>query len=223
MGVLLMLMTIAGSILAGILLVASFIAKKGWLAKFTLGGVAIWLILYAVMLLGFSAASKDRVLGLNQPKEFCGFYLDCHMHAEVTSVRTAKQIGDRAAANGTFYIVGIRVFSDAKNPNITLRLLEPRALIEVNDTTAISRDLEAEALLPTADVNLGGDIKGRQTIDKEIVFDVPPTLSDPRLQIAEGYGIDSAIEAVLIDDEDSIRHARTYFALVPQGNTAGVK
>lgn len=222
MGVLLMLMTIGGLVVAALLLVASLVTKKVWLAKFTLGGVAIWLVFYAVMLLGYSAASKDRVLGLNQPKEFCGFYLDCHMHAQVTSVRTARQIGDRTA-NGTFYIIGLRVFSDAKNPNIAFRLIEPRALIEVDDTTAISRDLAAEALLPSAAVDLGGEIKGRQAIDKEIVFDIPPTVADPKLQIAEGYGIDSAIEAVLIDDEDSIRHARTYFDIQEKNRTASVR
>ena len=33
------------------------------------------------------------------------------------------------------------------------------------------------------------------------------------MQIAEGYGIDSALEAILIDDEDSIFHKRNYFKL----------
>src|SRR4051794_40061687 len=104
-----MLVTIGGLLLAGILLVASPITKKAWLAKFTLGCVAIWLVFYALMLLGFSMASKTQVLGVGEPKAFCGFYLDCHLHAEVTSVRTSKSIGDRVA-NGTFYVVGLRVF-----------------------------------------------------------------------------------------------------------------
>jgi len=222
MGVLLMLMTIGGLIAAGVVLVVSVITKKRWLARFTIAGVAVWLVFYAAVLLGYSAVSKDRVLGPGEAKEFCGFYLDCHMHAEVTSVRTAKQIGG-LTADGTFYVVGVRVFSDAKNPNIAFRLIEPRALIEVNDTKAIKRDLAAEALLPTADVDLGGEIKGSQTIDKEIVFDVPVTLADPKLSMAEGYGIDNAIEAVLIDDEDSIRHGRTYFDIQEQNLAAGVK
>jgi hypothetical protein len=174
------------------------------------------------MLIGFSMASKTRVLEVGQAKEFCGFYLDCHMHVEMTGVRTSKSLGDRVA-NGTFYVVGLRVFSDAKNPNIAFRLIEPRALIEVDDYTAINRDLGAEALLPTAAVDLGGEIKGRQTIDKEIVFDVPQDLPDPQLSIAEGYGIDNTLEAVLIGDEDSIRHARTVFDLREQTDTSGVK
>jgi hypothetical protein len=205
-------MTIGGLILSTVLFAIAWLNESAWLKKFVLGGVVIWFAFYAAMLIGFSLASKDRVLGVGEPKEFCGFYLDCHMHAEVTSVRTTNQIGNRTA-KGTFSIVGVRVFSDAKNPNIAFRLIEPRALIEVDDHTAITRDLESEALLPTAAVDLGGEIKGSQTIEKEIVFDVPATLPDPRMQIAEGYGIDSAIEAILIDDEDSIFHARNYFDL----------
>jgi hypothetical protein len=221
MGVLLMLMTIGGLVVAGILLVTSLITRKIWLTRFTLGCVVIWFVFYAVMLLGFSLASKERVLGIGEPKEFCGFYLDCHMHAELTSVRTTDRIGDRTA-NGMFYIVGIRVFSDARNPNISFRLVEPRALIEVNDHTVIKRDLDAEAQLPSAVVDLGGEIKGRQTIDKEIVFDIPRDLHSPELHLAEGYGIDSALEAVLIDDEDSIGHARAFFVLRPDNQNAGV-
>jgi hypothetical protein len=215
-------MTIGGLVAAAIVLIAALFTKKRWLVRFTLAGVAVWLVFYAAILLGYSAVSKDRVLSVGEAKEFCGFYLDCHMHVKLTSVRTTDRIGDRAA-KGTFYVVGLRVFSDAKNPNIPFRLIEPRAMIEVDDTTSIKRDLDAEALLPTAAVDLGGDIKGRETIDKEIVLDVPATLADPKLSIAEGYGIDSAIEAILIDDEDSIRHARTYFDIREQDLASGVK
>lgn len=222
MGVLLMLMTIGGLMVAAILLVTSLITKKAWLTKFTLGGIAIWFVFYAVMLLGFSAASKDRVLGIGEAKEYCGFYLDCHLHSEITSVHTAKAIGDHTA-KGRFYIIGVRVFSNARNPNIAFRLINPNAKVMVTDDSAIDRDLDAEALLPTAAVDLGGDIKGSQTIDKEIVFDIPDDLKNPKLDITEGYGIDNVIEAVLIDDEDSIRHGRTYFSLQPQGETADIQ
>ena len=155
MGVLMMLLTIGGLLAAGVLFAIAWLNESAWLKKFLLGGVAIWFAFYVVMLLGYSAASKDRVLGVGEPKEFCGFYLDCHMHAEVTNVETANQIGNRTA-KGKFYIVGLRVFSDAKNPNIAFRLIEPRAVIEVDDRTAIIRDLDSEALLPTAAVDLGG-------------------------------------------------------------------
>src|SRR5437870_2547686 len=102
MGVLLMLMTIAGFFAAVVLLIVASLTKKGWLAKFTIGGAAVWLAFYAVMLVGFSLASKEKVLAAGEAKEYCGFYLDCHVHTTVTGVRTAKSIGDRTAT-GTFY------------------------------------------------------------------------------------------------------------------------
>ena len=222
MGILLMLMTIGGLAVATPLLLFSLITKKTWLTRFTVAGIAVWFVFYAAMLLGYSAASKDRVLRVGEAKAFCGFYLDCHMHAEVTSVRTTKQIGSETA-QGAFYIVGVRIFSDARNPNIAFRLIDPNAKVFVTDDSMIDRDLAAESQLPSAAVDLGGEIKGRETIDKEIVFDIPADLTDPKLHIAEGYGIDNTIEAVLVDDEDSIRHGRTYFELKEQNLAAGVK
>src|SRR4051794_27769673 len=103
MGVLLLLMTIGGLFVAVIMLVAASLTRKAWLAKFTVGGVAVWLAFYVVMLVGFSLASKEKVLAAGEAKEYCGFYLDCHLHTVVTGVRTAKMIGGRRAS-GTFYI-----------------------------------------------------------------------------------------------------------------------
>jgi hypothetical protein len=224
MGVLLMLMTIAGLVVAVILLIVSVITEKTWLTKFVLGGVAVWFVFYTVMLLGFSLTSEERdvAIGDTDGKAFCGFYLDCHMHAMVTSVRTAKAIGDRRA-DGQFYIVNVKVFSDAKNPAIDLHLIEPKARIVLASGDKIERDTAAEELLPTASIQLDRDITNRETIEKEIVFDVPTYVADLRLLITEGYGIDKTIERVLVGDEDSFLHAQTFFELKEQNQTAGVK
>lgn len=214
MGILLMLVTIGGLITAMIMLVIAAVTKKAWLAKFTIGGVAVWLVFYAVMLLGFSLASSEKTLSVKEPKAFCGFYLDCHMHAVVAGVSPTKRIGDRIA-KGDFYIVAINVFSDAKNPNIAFRLIEPKIVVLDENGVPFPRDLETEALLSTASVDIGQDIRGRQIIQKELVFDLPDNMKSGRLDIREGYGIDHAIEAVLIDDEDSILHKRIYLDISP--------
>lgn len=221
MGVLLMLITIGGLIGASVLLVIAFLGHKAWLARFTLCAVAVWFVFYVVMLVGFSLASSEKVLALNEPKEYCGFYLDCHMHTAVTGVRTAKQIGDRVA-QGEFQIVKVKVFSDAKNPSIAFRLLEPKARIVFPGGEKLERDLDAEKLLPRAGISLGSDIRGRESIEKEIVFDVPASTPDAKLLITEGYGIDKVIERFLIGDEDSLFHAQTFFKLQEQTNTAGL-
>jgi hypothetical protein len=219
MGVLLMLITIGGLFVAMILLISASLSNKAWLAKFTLGGVAVWLVFYAVMLFGISLTSKEKVLAVGEAKQYCGFYLDCHLHTAVTGVRTAKQIGERTA-HGVFYIVGVKVFSDARNPSIAFRLLYPKARIVLPSGENITRDTAAEALLPTASVGLGNHIKGSQTIEKEIVFDIADTAENPKLLITEGYGIDKSIEAILVGDEDSLFHAQTFFAIKEQKDTA---
>ena len=221
MGVLLMLMTIGGLVVAGILFAISLIGKKTWLRNFTLGGVAVWFIFYAVMLFGFSSASTEKTLAINEPKAFCGFYLDCHMHAVVTGVRTTKTIGD-LRANGQYTIVKIKVFSDARNPVIAFRLLDPSIVVKDGSNEFYVRNEIAERLLPTAGVDLGQDIRGRETVEKEIVFDLPADVKDPRLDIREGYRIDQAVEAVLVDDEDSLFHRRNYFKLQEQNDNAGL-
>ncbi|MBX7170745.1 MAG: hypothetical protein K1X72_07285 [Pyrinomonadaceae bacterium] len=221
MGVLLMLMTIGGLIAAAILMTVAIWKKLNWLKKFVIGGVAVWFAFYAIALVGFSLTSQEKVLALNEPKEYCGFYLDCHLHTEITDVRTAKNIGDKTA-NGTFVIAKVKVFSDAKNPAINFRLLEPNAELKDGNGHAYTRNAEAEKLLPTAQIQLNQDIKGRETIEKEIVFDVAEPTKDLKLLITEGYGIDKVIEAVLICDEDSVLHQKTVFKIEPQSQIASI-
>lgn len=221
MGVLLMLMTIGGLIAAAFMLVVSIFAKMPWLRKFTLGAVTLWIVFYSTLLIGFSLFSVDKILAANEPKAFCGFYLDCHMHATVTNVRKAKAIGP-ITAGGIFYIVDVKVFSDARNPDIVLHLITPNAEIIDRSGFRYQRSIAAERHLTTADAELGSEIRAAQPIEKEIVFDVPEGAADLRLLITDGYGIDRYIEGFLIDDEDSFLHKRTYFRLLEQNETAGV-
>jgi hypothetical protein len=207
MGVLLLLMTIGGLILATILLIISFLTKKTWLRNLVFICVPLWFVFYAIALIGTSFTSEPRFLVLNESKEFCGFYLDCHLHATVTDIRKTKTIGTQTAhEKGTFVIVKVKVFSDAKNPNIAFRLNEPEVEIwDIEDT-----------------IQLNQDIKGNQTIEKEFVFLAFPPDDEFRVFITEGYGIDKIIEAFLIGDEDSIFHQPTVFKINTFSQSASV-
>ena len=222
MTVLLMMMTVGGVIAAGVVLVVSLFTRNAWLAKFTLGAVVVWFAFYATMLVTFSEMSQEKTLAVNEPKEFCGFYLDCHLHTEVTGVRTAQKIG-AYEAKGLYYIVDVRVFSDARNPSVALRLLQPKAIVTDENGAVYTRVESAEQALPSAAADLGEEIRSSQTILKEIVFDLPVGAADPRLDISEGYGIDKVLEALIVGDEDSIMHKRTYFKLQEQTAALGVK
>lgn len=215
MGVILMAMTIGGLLIAGVLLIISFAAKKTWLRTFVLGGVTTWFVGYIILLLVGSIFSEEKTLGLNEPKEFCGFYLDCHMHTSVSDVKKTRTIGDKTA-NGEFYIVKVKVFSDAKR--VDLGLLNPKLYVIDDNGKRYARVEAVENPAPPFDqkVPAGG------SFEREVVFDLPADVKNPRLDIAEGIGIDKVIETVLIGDEDSIFHKRNYFKLEEQTQTAGV-
>ena len=209
MGVFLMLMTIGGLIVAATLFGIAWLNESAWLKKFVLGGVAVWFAFYIAMLLGFSLFSTEKTLQIGEAKEFCGFYLDCHMHTAVTGISKTKTIGNKTA-DGEFYIVRVKVFSNAKAA--TLGLLTVDAHVVDASGATYARDTEAESQLPPQP-DFEKKISPVESFEKEIVFDLPANVQNPLLDIREGYGIDHAIEAVLVDDEDSLLHKRNYFSL----------
>jgi hypothetical protein len=217
MGVLLMLMTIGGLIVAGILLVAAWLNESVWLRKFVIGGVAVWFAFYFAMLLGFSFFSTEKTLAIGEAKEYCGFYLDCHLHTAVTNVTRTKTIGN-STSNGEFYIVTVKVFSNARRA--TLGLLTVDAHVVDAEGQPYYRDMQAEEQLPTQP-DFEQKISPSGSFEKQIVFDLPDNVQNPRLDIRDGYGIDHVIEAVLVGDEDSIFHKRNYFALSEPPAVAG--
>jgi hypothetical protein len=214
-----MLLTIGGLIAAAVLMAIAWLNDSSWLRKFVSGAVAIWFAFYTAMLLGFSFASKEQDLGINQPKEFCGFYLDCHMHAAVSGVRKTKTLGSRTAT-GEFYIVSVKVFSDAVRATLGLTTVDAHVVDSAG--REYTRDDKAETQLPRQP-EFEQQIGPEESFTKEIVFDLPAEVQDPRLDISEGFAIDRLIEAFLIGDEDSIFHKRNYFKLVEHNLTASAK
>jgi len=212
MGVFLMLMTIGGLIAAAILLAVAWLNESAWLKKFVIGSVAIWFVFYIAMLFGSSFASTEKTLSIGAAKEYCGFYFDCHMHAAVTNVTRAKTIGNKAAV-GEFYIVTVKVFSNARRA--TLGLLTVDAHIKDAGGNLYTRDMDTESKLPSQPA-FDQKVGPMGSYEKEIVFDLPVEVENPRLDIREGYGIDHVIEAALVDDEDSIFHKRNFFGLTEQ-------
>ena len=206
MGVILLLMTIGGLVAAAILLAVARLTKKTWLKHFVLGGVFTWFFGYAILFFIASFFSQEKTLSLNQPKEFCGFYFDCHLHTAVTDVRKTKNFGGKTA-NGEFYVVTVRVSSDAKSE--PLGLITPN--FEIVDES--KNRYRNDASLENPEINWQQKIPAGGSFEKAVVFDLPTDIKNPRLDVREGNGIDHAIETVLIGDEDSLLHGRNYFKL----------
>ncbi|MEO8294331.1 MAG: hypothetical protein ABI613_02370 [Gemmatimonadota bacterium] len=212
-GVLLLVMLIGG--LTGGEMLARQLPGMGWargravVRRAMLGGVVV----YATLLLTVSLTSQEEMLGQGVPKRFCGFYLDCHLGVAVQGVERATTIGAAHAA-GSFYIVTIRVSSNAKRA--TLMMKDPRVVVLDARGNRFERATTAEAELgkvssppaPFAQPVIAG-----ASFDTRVVFDLPNEVRAPRLLIRDVRGVDVVIESLLTGDEDSMLHKPTTFKL----------
>jgi hypothetical protein len=178
-----------------------------------------WAALYLVVLAGASLTSQETVLGLKERKAFCGFYLDCHVGVSVEDVQRVAHLGEgagRVQADGVFYLVTVRVSSDAVNPSISLSLKNPKATLVDDAGATYGRSLDAERVLAEAKgvpVAFARSVSAGDSYAKTLVFDVPSDVRAPKLLVTQGVALDRLIELFLIGDEDSLFHRKTVFAV----------
>ena len=174
---------------------------------------AAWLGAYATVLIVTSLTSRERTLALGETKRFCGFYLDCHMGVAVERVDTTATIGS-LSAGGTFYVITLRVSSDARRA--ALHLERPSVVIVDAEGFRHERSEEAERQLARGElVDLEQPVEAGHSFTRTVVIDVPHDVRDPRLLVTMGGGVDRTVERALIGDEDAWLHAPTLHALVP--------
>ena len=170
-----------------------------------------WIAAYASLLVVTSLASRERTLAIGETKRFCGFYLDCHMGVAVERVDTVSSIGDMRAG-GTFYVVTLRVSSDARRA--ALRLEEPRITIVDGEGFRYERSAIAEQKLSLEMLDLERPVEAGHSFTRAIVIDVPHGVRHPRLHVTMGGALDRAVERALIGDEEALLHAPTLHSLV---------
>ena len=220
MGAPLLAVTVLGLIAAAILTVISMARGRTRVARSIVLASALWAGAYGTLLIVTSLKSRERTLPLGETKRFCGFYLDCHMGVAVERVDTMSSIGppsDELRAGGTFYVVTLRVSSDARQ--VPLHLEHPRAVIVDSEGFHHERSLEAEQKLASALAELERPVQAGDSFTRAIVIDVPRGVREPRLYVSMGGPLDRALELAVIGDEDALLHARTFHALEP---TSGV-
>lgn len=220
LGMALLGLTVLATLVIGAGFIIALRSKKRDLALVLLTVMGIWLGTYAIVLVTTSLTSIERVLKLNEEKRFCGFYLDCHLAASVTQVSKVKTLGnppDQKTANGEYYIVTLKVSSDARAA--TLNLAEPSATIvdsqgrEYGRAIAVENELEAaQGKSITLDQPVGPN---GAYYTKNLVFDLPAGVLRPSLLVTEGFDLDRFIELFIIGDEDSLLHKHTLISLEP--------
>ncbi len=215
MGILILLATILFAVAAAAVTILLLIFGKVSLIKYVSVVCLVWFAAYALLLIGVSLSSGEHVLSKGQPKRYCGFYLDCHMATAVSHVKRQKEYKGRTA-EGTFVIVGIEVSSNAKRA--ALGLVAPTFTIIVDESKGYKPIKELSTPMDVFEKRIAPD----ERINGEIVFDLPESLKTPRLDIRMSDPIGASVELILIGDEDSLFHKRTYFSLEPERNLAGI-
>jgi hypothetical protein len=169
--------------------------------------------LYLGALLTVSFTSKERTLARGSDLHFCGFYFDCHMAVAVDSVTRTKTLGS-ASASGEFYLVSLRVSSDAIRATLQLGNPEYRMLDSAGRRFPRSPAGEqALATLTGTKAGLVQKVAPGGSYHTAVVFDLPADARSPRLLVSDVGGPDFLLEGLLIGDEDSFFHKPTTLAL----------
>jgi len=203
---------------AGLAFVAALAAGRLRIAKRVFAGAAMYAVVYAGTLLGFSAASKEMVLAAGQTKYFCE--IDCHMAYSVSGVTTAKTLGEGergATAGGQFYVVTLRSWFDEKTissrrgkeaplwPN-------PREVYALDEAgNRYIPSLPGQKAVVSSTVPLTQPLRPGESYETTLVFDLPAGVQHPRLLVADGF----PLSALLVGHENSFGHKKAFFALEP--------
>lgn len=190
-----------------------FFWRRQWLRR-SLTAILVLVIVYGVLLVAFSVFSHERTLALGQEKYFCE--LDCHIAYSVQNVQRVKSIGN-ATADGEFYVVTVRARFDPT----TIAAWRGDAPLTPNPHDVALIDVRGQALRPSpagqqawdathgVSASLLKPLRPGESYETTMVFDVPQDAASPRLLVSsEGFPM-----PVLIGDESSVLHKKTYFAL----------
>jgi hypothetical protein len=210
------LLFLGSSALLLLLLLATLILlvwRRQWL-RYSLRAIVLLVIGYGLALLLFSAFSKERTLSEGEEKYFCE--LDCHIAYSVQHVQRVKAIGT-TAAGGEFYIVTVRSRFDEN----TISPWRGDTPLTPNPHTVALVDAQGQSRQPFPEgqqawegthgtsTSLAKPLRPGESYETTFIFDVPPDVTSPRLLISsEGFPL-----PILIGDESSILHKKTYFAL----------
>ena len=205
--------TVALTVALAIATAVLFFRRRAW-ARYTLLATVVLLAGYAAALGLFSWTSYDRTVKRGDEKFFCG--LDCHIAYSVQNVERVKTIGD-ATTQDEFVVVTLRGHFDERTiapwrGNAPLTPDPPS--LELVDSSGRSFRVSAVGQRAWEQANayshsLSDPLRPGESFETTWVFEVPADARSLRL-FAGWHGFP---EYLLIGDEASPGHRKTYFAL----------
>jgi hypothetical protein len=197
------LAAIAGLILALTSAAIAWFARKPKFARNCLLAVSAGAALYLALLFGFSLASHPHLLTRSQEKYFCE--IDCHLAYSLLDVKTEP------SATTTRYQVTIRTRFD----ETTTSPSRPKdATLTPSPRTVLLLDSAGHQYAPiaTQGAPLLTPLKPSDSYTTKLTFDLPPT-TDPKSLRLLITTTPAWPDHVVIGDENSLLHHKTYFAL----------
>ncbi len=190
----------AGLALSTLAIVVACFVRKLRVAQLLFKITALGAMAYVVLLLTFAWASHDYVLTPGQEKYFCE--IDCHLAYSVVQVKTEP------AGRGQTYTITLRTRFD----ETTISPQRPKdAPLTPNPRRVELIDARGERwpLSTSTGVALTTPLRPGDTYLTELLFQVPAQAHGLRLLLtSNGWP-----ERLLIGDEQSPFHAKTWFAL----------
>jgi hypothetical protein len=190
-----------GSFVAAAAVLIFWFARKPKFVRVAGTAVGIGSVLYFGLLLGFSAGSHDRALALGHEKYFCE--IDCHLAYAVVDVKSEMR-GD-----SKHYVVSLRTRFDETTVSPQRPKDAPLAPspLEVRVIDSSGRAYDPAS---TAGPSLMTPLRPGDSYNTKVEFRIPKDASGLRLLIQT---IPAWPDHVLIGDENSWLHKKTYFAL----------
>ena len=182
-------------------LAAAFIfwfARKPRFARLTALAIGTGAVVYVALLLGFSVGSHETALARGQEKYFCE--IDCHLAYSVADVK-AQPAGHYVITLRTRFDETTTSPSRPKDATVTPSPREVRLMDRVGHEYAPATIAGTPLLTP---------LKPAESYTTQIEFNLPKDAAGLRLLINTNPGWP---DHLVIGDENSWLHRKTYFAL----------
>ena len=190
-----------GLFLAVAAVVIFWLARKRRFARYALRTTGIGIITYFALLFSFSAGSRATALAPGQEKYFCE--IDCHLAYSVVNVAT------KTDGNMNDYVVTMRTRFDEttispQRPKDAPLMPSPREVTMIDGTG------NSYAPVATSGTSLTTPLKPAESYNTQLEFRIPKNASGLRLLLNT---IPQWPDRLVIGDENSLGHKKTYFAL----------
>lgn len=190
-----------GLVLAIAALLIFWLARKRRFARYALVTIGVGAVLYFSLLFAFSAGSRTVALQRGQEKYFCE--IDCHLAYSVVDV-TAKSAGGENQYQVTLRTRFDETTISPQRPQDAPLTPSPREVRLIDNT---GREYSA---VGTAGTSLMTPLKPAESYKTQLEFRVPKDASGLRLLLNT---IPQWPDRLVIGDENSLGHKKTYFAL----------